>query len=72
MKIAIVDDSIKDREYLQKEIQEIFFRRTKNHIEILLLKVVKNFLNIFMIIRKVMLHYLILFFLITTYKMDCV
>ena len=31
MKIAIVDDSIKDREYLQKEIQEIFFRRTKNH-----------------------------------------
>ena len=34
MKIAIVDDSIKDREYLQKEIQEIFFRRTKNHIEI--------------------------------------
>ena len=68
MKIAIVDDSIKDREYLQKEIQEIFFRRTKNHIEILLLKVVKNFLNIFMIIRKVMLHYLILFFLIYTWR----
>ena len=29
MKIAIVDDSIKDREYLQKEIQEIFFRRNR-------------------------------------------
>jgi hypothetical protein len=29
MKIAIVDDSIKDREYLQKEIQEIFLEERK-------------------------------------------
>lgn len=47
MKIAIVDDSIKDREYLQKEIQEIFFRRTKNHIEITTFKSGEELLEYF-------------------------
>lgn len=47
MKIAIVDDSIKDREYLQKEIQEIFFRRTKNHIKITTFKSGEELLEYF-------------------------